>query len=258
LTRSGFPVPGRARRCRVGDLETLRRRIAMPMPREEDDDLFPSEADVDFDDDAAEKPRKKKVVKAEDDAPKRKTVKKKVAKKKVTPTADAEVKPVRRKVAKKKAIRPAEPADETPLEESGDPLVALSDESARGKSLPGFGARPPRKPAAEPAEAVAPAAESKSPDRARTSKPSPGGDAEESDAEPAPVDDTIDEYGRPRPQANYAVHVYEFGRYKRTIEHDFTPEEADAYATEFSRTAKHYGRQAIAGKKDTTPVKVID
>jgi hypothetical protein len=226
----------------------------MPMPREEDDDLFPSEADVDFDDDAAEKPRKKKAVKAkstDDEAPKRKTAKKKVAKK-VTPAADAEVKPVRRKAAKKKAVRPVDEVDDTPTDESGDPLVALSDDSARGKSLPGFGARPARKPALAPVEEPSGKVDAAG---SSVAKPSTDGAA---DGEPGAVDDTADEYGRPRPQANYAVHLYEFGRYKRTIEQDFTPEEADAFATELSRTAKHYGRQAVAGKKDTAPAKVLD
>ncbi|MGL4511512.1 MAG: hypothetical protein ACRCT8_00345 [Lacipirellulaceae bacterium] len=234
----------------------------MPMPREEDDDLFPSEADVDFDDDATEKPRKKKGVKADDDTPKPKTAKKKVAKKKVASAADAEVKPVRRKVAKKKAP-PRAPADVTAAEDSilddgVDPIAALEDERSRGKSLPGFGARPASGRKATPAPDRDDDQAPQAPPAADYTTAAPNGETSDID-EPGPASDAdADEYGRPRPQANYAVHVYEFGRYKRTVERDFTPEEADAYATEFSRTAKHYGRQAIAGKKEATPAKVID
>ena len=48
--------------------------------------------------------------------------------------------------------------------------------------------------------------------------------------EPAPAED---EYGRTEPVANYLVHVYEDKKFKRTIDRPFTPEDAEAFATEF-------------------------
>jgi hypothetical protein len=54
------------------------------------------------------------------------------------------------------------------------------------------------------------------------------------------------------------VHVYEHQRLKRTIDRDFTPEDAELFAAEYSRTGKSYGRTAMAGKKDTEPKKRVD
>jgi hypothetical protein len=68
----------------------------------------------------------------------------------------------------------------------------------------------------------------------------------------------VDEYGRPGPTANYLVHVYEYSKFKRTIDRPFTPEDAEAFATEYNRTAKSYGRVAIAGKNDVKPKKAIN
>ena len=42
------------------------------------------------------------------------------------------------------------------------------------------------------------------------------------------------------------------------IDIDQNPELAEAFATEFCRTSKRYGRQAVAGKKDTQPAKELD
>lgn len=68
----------------------------------------------------------------------------------------------------------------------------------------------------------------------------------------------VDEYGRPSPTANYVVHVYEFSKFKRTIDRPFTPEDAEAFATEYNRTAKSYGRVAVAGKNDAKPKKTLN
>lgn len=70
-------------------------------------------------------------------------------------------------------------------------------------------------------------------------------------------DESLDEYGRPEPAANYVVHVYEFQKFTRTIDRAFTPEDAEAFATEYNRTAKSYGRTAITGKNDVKPKKTI-
>ena len=77
--------------------------------------------------------------------------------------------------------------------------------------------------------------------------------AEGEDEEP------VDEYGRPEtPPANYVVHVYEHKKFTRTIERPFTAEDAEAFATEFNRTSKNYGRLAVTGKNDVKPKKTVD
>jgi hypothetical protein len=71
-------------------------------------------------------------------------------------------------------------------------------------------------------------------------------------------EEAVDEYGRPEPAANYVVHVYEYKKFKRTLDRPFTPEEAEAFATEYNRTSKSYGRVAVAGKSDAKPKKSLD
>jgi hypothetical protein len=96
-----------------------------------------------------------------------------------------------------------------------------------------------------------------------------GGDAEEEDSTPteddsrideppSDQDEPVDEYGRPEPKADYVVHVYEHKKFKRTIDRPFTPEDAEAFATEYNRTAKSYGRVAVTGKLEAKPKKAID
>lgn len=218
----------------------------MPMPREEDDDLFPSAADVDFVDED-EKPKKKAAGKkgagrdAEKPAAKKAAPKKKVPKKKtksVTSTSasladdgvlEARVKPARKKRTPK-ADAPAKPP-----KRGGGFGAGLFDDT------------PAEEPAAE--EMVAEATTLHAPDAA------PGDDVRRAEIEPDPR--PVDEYGRPEPVANYVVHVYELGRFKRTVEREFTPEAAEAFATEYSRTSRQYGRRALAGKKDTQPAKEL-
>lgn len=67
-----------------------------------------------------------------------------------------------------------------------------------------------------------------------------------------------DAYARPKPEANYVVHIYEYREFKRTIDRPFTGEDAEAFASEYNRTAKPYGRFAVAGKNDVKPRKTLD
>jgi hypothetical protein len=78
------------------------------------------------------------------------------------------------------------------------------------------------------------------------------------DAEPIGDDEDVDEYGRPEPAANFRVHIYEYQQFKRTIDRPFTPEDAEAFASEYNRTSKSYGRFAVAGKEDAKPRKTLD
>jgi hypothetical protein len=76
--------------------------------------------------------------------------------------------------------------------------------------------------------------------------------------EPAGDEEQVDEYGRTPPQANYVVHIYEQRKFKRTIDRPFTPEDAEAFATEYNRTAKSYSRVAVPGKNETPPKKTLE
>jgi hypothetical protein len=71
-------------------------------------------------------------------------------------------------------------------------------------------------------------------------------------------EEKVDEYGRPEPPANHVVHIYEYRQFKRTIDRPFTAEDAEAFASEYNRTSKPYGRFAIAGKDDAKPRKMLD
>jgi hypothetical protein len=84
------------------------------------------------------------------------------------------------------------------------------------------------------------------------------GDRRGKDAVSDQDEEPVDEYGRPEPAPNYVVHVYEYKKFKRTIDRPFTPEEAEAFATEYNRTSKLYGRLAVAGKNDAKPKKSIE
>jgi hypothetical protein len=100
--------------------------------------------------------------------------------------------------------------------------------------------------------------------RPRTERPpEPRGESRDDDfgagiADAEQAEEAVDEYGRPEPAPNYVVHIYEHKKLKRTIERPFTPEEAEAFATEYNRTAKSYGRFAMAGKNDSKPKKALD
>jgi hypothetical protein len=86
-----------------------------------------------------------------------------------------------------------------------------------------------------------------------------GADEERRAGEGRAVDEeVVDEYGRPEPAANYVVHIYEYRRFKRTVDRPFTPEDAEAFATEYNRTAKSYHRVAVAGKNDAPAKKSLD
>jgi hypothetical protein len=78
------------------------------------------------------------------------------------------------------------------------------------------------------------------------------------DRDEDPPEEEADEYVQPAPAANYVVHVYEYQKFKRTVDRPFTAEDAEAFASEYNRTAKPYGRFALAGKDDAKPRKSLD
>jgi hypothetical protein len=234
----------------------------MPMPREEDDDLFHREADVDFDD--------------ADEKPKKKTAKKKVAKKKTAApkkaAAAAPKKTAKKKVKRAPVVEEVEEYEEEEEVEAPAPRKSAKKKPAKvviDKPVP-IKKKAPAKPA-RPAKSARFGAglfdEVEEEHEAVPQEPPkkdevPAVDFQREFVEPEnqPEEkpaEKVDEYGRPEPQANYVVHVYELGRFKRTIDRDFTPELAEAFATEYNRTAKRYGRKSIAGKKDTQPAKEL-
>lgn len=73
-----------------------------------------------------------------------------------------------------------------------------------------------------------------------------------------PEDEPAEEYRQPEVPANYRVHVYEYGEFKRTIDRPFTAEDAEAFASEYNRTSKSYSRFAIAGKEDVKPKNLLE
>ncbi|MBN1853331.1 MAG: hypothetical protein JW829_11425 [Pirellulales bacterium] len=79
--------------------------------------------------------------------------------------------------------------------------------------------------------------------------------ADENDFETDELED-MDE-GPPPPPADHVVHIYEYGKFLRTIEQAFTAEVAEAFASEYNRTAKPYGRFAVAGKEKTRAKKTV-
>lgn len=82
--------------------------------------------------------------------------------------------------------------------------------------------------------------------------------AERDDIADEPAEPEEDPYATPPPPANYRVHIYEYRQYKRTIDRPFTGEDAESFASEYNRTAKPYGRFAVAGKEDAKPHKSLD
>ncbi|MCH2595598.1 MAG: hypothetical protein MKZ95_07275 [Pirellulales bacterium] len=67
------------------------------------------------------------------------------------------------------------------------------------------------------------------------------------------ADEEPEEKGPPPPPTDHRVHLYEFGSFTRTIQREFTLEDAEAFAKEFNRTSKSYSRQAVAAGKDDEP-----
>ncbi len=61
-----------------------------------------------------------------------------------------------------------------------------------------------------------------------------------------------------KPPTDHVVHIYHLGKLSRTIPRPFTAEDAEAFASEYNRTARPYGRFAVAGKEKGRVKKTID
>jgi len=130
-----------------------------------------------------------------------------------------------------------------------------SRDQDKGEKPPARG--PKRKPATSRREPRRDAGEAKP-----SGPPAPG-------LEPAPVgylmgDDALEQEppeieaeaappARTGPPADHVVHIYQYGKFKRTIARKFTDEEAVSFAEEYTRTGKAYGRYAVATPEDEEP-----
>lgn len=82
--------------------------------------------------------------------------------------------------------------------------------------------------------------------------------ADSEDAAAPLREEAVEEYDRPEPPADHLVHIYEYKKFKHSIDRPFTAEDAEAFASEYNRTAKPYARFAVAGKQDAKPKKSLD
>lgn len=197
------------------------------MPHDDDDDFYDDDfefvddedLDDDFEEDDEEEEVQKKPVKKQARKP---AAPKRTAKKKAAPKKAAKKKITKK--AKPAASRKEPPADEEPTTDERLDDGFVDDDAEES-----------------PVAAEVAASDNHHPDAEVDSETS----AEE------------DEYGRPAPQANYVVHVYELKKYKRTIDRQFTPEEAEAFVTEYNRTSKAYNRWAVPARNDVEPGKEL-
>ena len=79
-------------------------------------------------------------------------------------------------------------------------------------------------------------------------------------AEEEQADSAVEEEAAPEVPAvptDHVVHVYEFGKYRRTIGREFTCEDAEAFAKEFNRTSAAHCREGIVGNKNEEPAQAL-
>lgn len=208
------------------------------MPYDDDDDLFGEEFDFVDDDDSVEEGSE-----LEDEKPKAKPTKKR---------------PAAKDKDKEKAEKPAARAPKRPRSTS---------KPAAEKSAP---KREPRREESEPRAAEPrpipklPAPADKKPfdsapvgylsfaqdDDLPFEEESADGETESQASAPSSAPVPAEPAG---PPADHLVHVYEYGKFKRTIARKFTDEQAVGFAEEYTRTGKPYGRYAIATPDDEEP-----
>jgi hypothetical protein len=112
--------------------------------------------------------------------------------------------------------------------------------------------KPAKKAKSSPTKRAKPAAKSKKKE------------IEEDEVDAEPLEDEIEEDAEeeqediaPTLPTDYVVHLYKFGKFSRTIDRPFTAEDAEAFASDYNRSAKGYGHFAVAGKEKTRPAKTV-
>ncbi len=105
--------------------------------------------------------------------------------------------------------------------------------------------RPPRKKRG--------GSKSKSENRNSKRKPKPAASEDESESSEESSEEEEKPAKDPGPPADHVVFVYEHGDYKRTIQREFTDEDAIKFSEEYNRTAKAHGRRAVPAERDEEP-----
>jgi hypothetical protein len=132
------------------------------------------------------------------------------------------------------------------------------DEVKKSPAKPKRGSRTeksPRETAPKGRSKPAPKPRSKAPVEKPVPAPPADVDEQEDVAEEAVEPEVAQEPAGP--PLDHVVHVYEFRKYKRTIQRDFSSEEADKFAVEYNRTSANHSRWAVSGGKDDQPTPKI-
>ncbi|MEM9660095.1 MAG: hypothetical protein AAF961_17160, partial [Planctomycetota bacterium] len=146
-------------------------------------------------------------------------------------------------------------------DDASEPIVDEEPEPKRKKSAAPRAKRPAKrakKKAAKIPRARSQDAEDKpaggqdSRNEAEVQEAEAADEAKDDDAIAAPSEVSAEREG---PPADQVVHIYEYGQLLRTIPRKFTEAEATAFAEEYSRTGKPYGRLAIPASQDDAPAK---
>lgn len=212
------------------------------MPYDDDDDLFGEEFDFVDDDDSVEEGSE-----LEEEKPKAKPTKKRpAAKDKEKAEKPAARAPKRPRSTSKPAAEKSAPKRE-PRREEAEPKAA-EPRSTEPRQIPKLA--PPGEKKSFDSAPVGYLSFAKDDDLSFDDEP-----AEEVQARPeveasAPAPAPAEPAG---PPADHLVHIYEYGKFKRTIARKFTDEQAVGFAEEYTRTGKPYGRYAIATPDDEEP-----
>lgn len=82
-------------------------------------------------------------------------------------------------------------------------------------------------------------------------------EADEEEAEEESAEEAKEKESPPAQPTDHIVHIYEYGKFTRTIEREFTAEDAEAFASDYNRTARAYSRFAMAAKAKSRPKKTV-
>jgi hypothetical protein len=143
-------------------------------------------------------------------------------------------------------------------DDDGEGEDSSVEEEAKPRKRPPAREKTPAKPPAKRGSKPA-AAGKREPRREAPAEASPprGAERDEAPVDGPPADAEAEAEAAPAqpagPPADHVVHIYEYGKFKRTIDRKFTDEEAVSFAEEFTRTGKPYGRYAIATPDDEEP-----
>lgn len=67
----------------------------------------------------------------------------------------------------------------------------------------------------------------------------------------------VEEPKEPVVPTDHVVHIYEFGKFTRTINREFTSDDAEAFVVEYNRTSSAHCRQAMAAGRDDIPAEAL-